>query len=74
MGCIGCPMAGKKRYEQFRKWPQYEKLYIMAFDRMVAVRNAKGLHSQQKTGQEVFSWWMEENVLPGQMTLDEVTL
>lgn len=74
VGCIGCPMAGKKRYAQFRKWPAYEKLYIMAFDRMVATRNAKGLQSQQKTGQEVFSWWMEENVLPGQMTLDEVVL
>ena len=32
VGCIGCPMAGKHRYFEFARYPQYEKLYLMAFD------------------------------------------
>ena len=30
VGCIGCPMAGKHRYFEFARYPQYEKLYLIA--------------------------------------------
>ncbi len=45
VGCIGCPMAGKHRYFEFARYPQYEKLYLMAFDRMLEEKGAgaKGL-------------------------------
>lgn len=36
VGCIGCPMAGKKRRMiEFKKWPTYKRSYIRAFDEML---------------------------------------
>ena len=32
LGCIGCPMAGKKRRENFDRWPGYEKIWKKGFD------------------------------------------
>ena len=76
VGCIGCPMASKKRYAEFRRWPAYEKLYIQAFDRMLDERRARvkmdGSWMTGGTGQDVFRWWMEEDVLPGQISVDDI--
>ena len=71
VGCIGCPMASKKRYAEFRRWPAYEKLYIRAFERMMDERKRRGMAGNWQTGQDVFRWWMEEDVLPGQMSVDD---
>lgn len=76
VGCIGCPLAKKsKRYAEFRRWPAYEKLYIQAFDRMLDERRARGKLDGSwmmgGTGQDVFRWWMEEDVLPGQMSVED---
>jgi hypothetical protein len=36
LGCIGCPLAGKKNMERdFERWPKYKELYIRAFQRMI---------------------------------------
>ena len=67
VGCIGCPMAGKKRYMEFRLYPKYKNLYIKAFDKMLEVRKAKGKQDEWKTGYEVFRWWMGEDL--NQLTL-----
>lgn len=76
VGCIGCPMTSKKRYAEFRRWPAYEKLYIQAFDRMLDERRARGKMDGSwmtgGTGQDVFRWWMEEDVLPGQISVDDI--
>lgn len=77
VGCIGCPLARKsKRYAEFRRWPAYEKLYIQAFDRMLDERRARGKLDGNwmmgGTGQDVFRWWMEEDVLPGQISVDDI--
>lgn len=76
VGCIGCPMASKKRYAEFRRWPAYEKLYIQAFDRMLDERRKRGKMGGNwmmgGTGQDVFRWWMEEDVLPGQISVDDI--
>lgn len=76
VGCIGCPMASKKRYAEFRRWPAYEKLYIQAFDRMLDERRARGKLDGSwmtgGTGKDVFRWWMEEDVLPGQISVDDI--
>lgn len=73
VGCVGCPLAGKKRYREFNYWPAYEKLYIQTFDRMLEERRRRGKMQGNwmmgGTGQDVFRWWMEEDVLPGQMSL-----
>lgn len=70
VGCIGCPMVGKKRYREFADFPAYKKLYIHAFERMIKVRKQKGLDCRQKTGEEVFAWWMEDDNILGQMELN----
>ena len=74
LGCIGCPMANKGREKQFLRWPSYKKSYISAFDRMLRERERANLHEFEsfgKTGQSVFNWWMEYDVLPGQINLFE---
>ena len=73
VGCIGCPMAKKSAREfEFNRWPTYQRAYIRAFDRMIEERKARGLETEWKTGIDVFNWWMEYDVLPGQLDFDEV--
>lgn len=71
VGCIGCPMAGKKRYKEFADFPKYRRAYIQAFDRMLEARAAKGLCNKWESGEEVFLWWMEDENIPGQISLEE---
>lgn len=71
VGCIGCPMAGKKRYKEFTDFPEYKKLYIHAFDRMLEERKRRGKECKWKTGEEVFLWWMEDENIPGQMSIED---
>ena len=73
VGCIGCPMAEKRGRElEFARWPKYKTTYVKTFDRMLDVRREKGLTTQWKTGQDVFNWWMEYDVLPGQISMDDI--
>lgn len=73
VGCIGCPMAGKKGREiEFSLWPKYKAAYISAFDRLVKERKRRGLKTDWETGTDVFNWWMEYDVLPGQMEMEDV--
>lgn len=71
VGCIGCPIAGKKRWKEFSDFPKYKNLYIKAFDRMVEVRKAKGLPTTFQNGEDVFRRWMEDENVKGQMELSE---
>lgn len=62
VGCIGCPLGGRKRQLiAFRDYPTYKENYIKAFDRMVKKRVEDGLETQWKDGEEVFSWWVQED-------------
>ncbi len=59
VGCIGCPLSGKcNRLRGFEEYPTYKRAYIRAFDAMLDVRNAKGLQTGWKNGEEVFEWWV----------------
>lgn len=74
VGCIGCPMAGKKaRQKEFAEYPQYKQLYIHAFDRMIEARKQSGLGVREtwRTGKHVFEWWIESDIDPDQIQLDE---
>lgn len=71
VGCIGCPMAGRKGREfEFAMFQKYKAAYIRAFDKMVAERNCRGLPTVWQTGVDVFHWWMEDGVLPNQEVLE----
>ena len=67
-------MAGRKgRQFEFARYPTFERAYIRAFDRMLAERIARGLPCDWQTGEDVFHWWMEDGVLPGQIGFEEET-
>lgn len=74
VGCVGCPMAGTSmRYNEFAQYPTYKKAYIAAFDRMIEERNRRGkMEGKMRfgyTGNDVFHWWMDDGILPGQTVL-----
>lgn len=69
VGCVGCPMASKTRIMEFARYPRIKAAYIRAFDRMLEERRKRSLPSQWRTGVDVFHWWMEDGVLPGQEVL-----
>lgn len=67
IGCVGCPMATKKeRVKQFSRWPKYKRLYVLAFDKMLAARDWK-TKMNWKTGEDVFKWWMGDD--PNQLSM-----
>jgi phosphoadenosine phosphosulfate reductase len=78
VGCIGCPMASTKgRQREFAIYPKYQEMYIRAFDRMLAERERRGkLDGTWRigtTGLDVFHWWMEDGIIPGQMEISELS-
>lgn len=72
VGCIGCPIAGKSRSVEFARYPQYERLYISAFDRMLDTRKSKGLPCDWENGKDVFRWWMEDKNVAGQISIEDL--
>lgn len=71
VGCIGCPMASKKRWKEFADFPKYKQMYINAFNRMLEVRKSRNLGGNWKNGEEVFLWWMEDKNISGQMSFEK---
>lgn len=73
VGCIGCPMAGRKgRQRGFALYPKFQSAYIWAFERMTEERRKKGLALTWRSGEEVYHWWMEDGVMPGQIGFDDL--
>lgn len=72
LGCIGCPMAGRKTREmEFARWGSYKKAYLRAFSKMLEERRRRGMATDWQTPTDVMRWWLEYDVLPGQMSLFE---
>ena len=79
VGCVGCPMAGTQgRQKEFSRYPKYQDAYIRAFDKMLEERKRRGKMQGTwragTTGRDIFHWWMEDGVLPGQMEFDDLLL
>ena len=76
VGCVGCPLATRvTRNKELARWPKFPQMYINAFDRMIAERQRRGKMDGSwrmgTTGVDVFHWWMEDGVLPGQFEIEE---
>ncbi len=71
VGCIGCPMAGKTQWREFALFPTYRHAYTKAFERMLDVIHGCGGKTKWRTAEEVFSWWMEDFQVEGQMSLTD---
>lgn len=75
VGCIGCPLAGTDgRRKWFALYPRFQKNYIFAFDRMLKERQRRGLPTEWEDSNECFHWWLEDGVLPGQISFYEEAL
>lgn len=75
VGCVGCPMAGKSRYTEFKMLPKFKDLYIAAFDRMLSARKQMGKDDTAGgwiDARAVFHWWMQDGVLPGQIEMEDI--
>ena len=62
-------VKGKKRLEEFKKYPKYKELYIRAFDKML--KNPDKIF-EWRSGEEVFDWWTSEKaemIYEDQLTL-----
>lgn len=75
VGCIGCPMAGQKAREfEFSVFPMFKSAYIRSFEKMIENRKQLGkMYNGTRWGSsavDVFHWWMEDGVLPGQVVFD----
>ena len=75
VGCIGCPLSGKRSREiEFARWPTYRRAYIRTFEKMLEVRKERGKMNGtwriETTGEDVFNWWMEYDIVPGQIAFE----
>lgn len=74
VGCIGCPMAGKNRWTEFRMFPTYQRAYERAFGEMLDSIHAHGISTRWKTAADVFAWWMENEQTKGQICLSDYSM
>ena len=62
LGCIGCPLGGTlSQKQELERWPQYRKLYVSAFEKMIEARREAGKTEHAtlwNTGEDVMRWWM----------------
>ena len=59
IGCVGCPMGNNGT--ELEKFPEFKKLYLKAFERMLKVRKTKGREDEWTTAQEVYDWWVGDH-------------
>jgi phosphoadenosine phosphosulfate reductase len=58
LGCIMCPMTGKREAE-IKRWPRYYQKYVKAFDACLDKRRADGLKTTWDTGDQMMAWWLD---------------
>lgn len=59
LGCIGCPISSRAAQE-LDMYPGFKRLYIRAFEKMLAAREDAGLENNWKTGEDVMKWWLSK--------------
>lgn len=68
LGCVGCPMGGKKRTEEFKRWPKYEAMWKRGFksfwDTYYGTKRKDGKDREWlnkfESVDQLWQWWMEE--------------
>ena len=60
VGCIGCPMAGKGRIEELKKYPKYKVLYKkLAADIEKELPNNNWQKNSKVKYTNLFDWWIQ---------------
>lgn len=74
IGCVGCPLASTaKILAEFKRWPNFERAYLWAFEKMLEGRVFK----KWKTKYDVMDWYLygaskdyqKINTINGQLSL-----
>jgi phosphoadenosine phosphosulfate reductase len=67
LGCVGCPLGGKNRAKEFKRWPKYEELWKRGGRawwekyRIATKENGESYFAAKfKTFEDYWAWWMEE--------------
>ena len=60
VGCIGCPMAGKKKEKELNENPKYKNAYFRAVVRHFEYRKERGLKMDgvMESPESYFEWWL----------------
>lgn len=59
LGCVGCPMGTlEHRIKELERWPAIQKMYMRAFEDMIAKKKADGLCTMFETADDVMNWWL----------------
>lgn len=69
LGCIGCPMAAKGRYTEFKRWPHMERYFRKAFADMLTAKPEASRRNAWETVDDVWHWWMEDSFIKGQTSM-----
>ncbi|MFA6307086.1 MAG: phosphoadenosine phosphosulfate reductase family protein [Patescibacteria group bacterium] len=60
IGCVLCPYAGKDEIKlSVSKFPKIVRLWQLACDNYIQKRIERGTPITQKTGEELFNWWIK---------------
>ena len=59
LGCIMCPMNGK-RAREVKRWPRYYQKYLRAFDARLVKRRADGLKTTWESREQMMAWWLDD--------------
>lgn len=55
IGCVGCPLASSEKIvAEFKRWPQFEKAYLWAFEKMLEGRS----FDKWKNKYDVMDWYI----------------
>lgn len=59
--------------KEFAAYPKYKDAYLRTFGRMLEARKAAGKDDSATWGTpiDVFNWWMQYDLLPGQMSIED---
>lgn len=72
LGCIGCPMAGMGRRQQFARWPKYEEKWRGVFELVWKRRSGTTQRDDRpwfgdvyfRDWEEMWEWWLCDRPLP----------
>lgn len=59
IGCIMCPMAGKKgMIRDKNRFPKYYLKYLKTMDRLIKIREKNGMDNLNKNSKDLMHWWI----------------
>lgn len=59
IGCLFCPMAGKQRMIEAKRYPGYVRAFLRAFERLYAT--GRESMARWKDHEDMFWWWLKED-------------